>query len=373
MIVPVGAIHGSYSANDATLRLDDYFGSILYENGTAEDAAHHPLTKVMTPEGYVDYATAGKPYCYYRQDHLGSIREVDSYSGNNRTVVQKTQYYPSGTSFQENFGAGEQPYKFTGKELITMHGLNWQDFGARWLDNVRLQFTSVDPLAEKYYSISPYAYCLDSPVRLIDPNGKSVYSIDSEGHIKLVADNKDKNDQLYKLNKNGELIKNKTHLNLNKGILENYGSKVAKTKDGDVSYNTLKFNNEKAADSFFNWTAKNTSVEWSIVTVGNDNTITTTHKPGNEVGGQNELIEALSNGANTAKDKHDHPYEKNQNAPSGFGMYNDPTPPNKGDRGAALQIKTLFPNANVTFQVYDVYTNGTINFNSEKFDDEKPE
>jgi len=156
------------------LRLDDYFGSILYENGTAEDAAHHPITKVLTPEGYVDYATAGKPYCYYRQDHLGSIREVDSYTGNNRTVVQKTQYYPSGTPFAESFGAGEQAYKFTGKEMITMHGLNWQDFGARWLDNARMQWTSMDPLSEKYYSISPYAYCKGNPIRFIDPTGMLV-------------------------------------------------------------------------------------------------------------------------------------------------------------------------------------------------------
>jgi len=85
--------------------------------------------------------------------------------------VQKTQYYPSGTPFAESFGAGEQAYKFTGKEMITMHGLNWQDFGARWLDNARLQFTSVDPLAEKYYSISPYAYCGGNPVNMIDPTG----------------------------------------------------------------------------------------------------------------------------------------------------------------------------------------------------------
>ena len=171
VIVPVGTIHGGYSASDATLRLDDYLGSVLYENGTAEDAAHHPVTKLLTPEGYVDYATPGKPYCYFRKDHLGSIREVDTYQGDNRTVVQKTQYYPSGTPFEESIGAGEQPYKFTGKEMITMHGLNWQDFGARWLDNVRLQFTSVDPLAEKNYSISPYAYCTDNPVIRIDPDG----------------------------------------------------------------------------------------------------------------------------------------------------------------------------------------------------------
>jgi len=157
------------------LRLDDYFGNILYENGTAEDAAHHPITKVLTPEGYVDYATAGKPYCYYRKDHLGSIREVDSYQGP-VTVLQKTQYYPSGTPFAESFGAGEQAYKFTGKEMITMHGLNWQDFGARWLDNARLQFTSVDPLAEKHYDISPYAYCAGNPVNRFDPDGMDWYT-----------------------------------------------------------------------------------------------------------------------------------------------------------------------------------------------------
>jgi len=113
IIVPEGTIHAPYSTSDATLRLDDYLGSVLYENGTAEDAAHHPLTKVRTPEGYVDYATAGKPYCYNRLDHLGSIREVDSYSGNNRTVVQKTQYYPSGTPFADSFGASEQGSRLT--------------------------------------------------------------------------------------------------------------------------------------------------------------------------------------------------------------------------------------------------------------------
>jgi len=177
VIVPVGTIHAPYSTSDATLLLDDYLGSILYEKGTAEDAAHHPLTKVLTPEGYVDYNTPGQPYCYFRKDHLGSIREVDTYLGSDRKVVQKTQYYPSGTPFEENFGAGVQPYKFTGKEMITMHGLNWQDFGARWLDNVRMQFTSVDPLAERNYSISPYAYCSGNPVNRIDPDGRREWPI----------------------------------------------------------------------------------------------------------------------------------------------------------------------------------------------------
>ena len=34
---------------------------------------------------------------------------------------------------------------------------------------------SVDPLCEKYYWISPYAFCLNNPVKYIDPDGKQVF------------------------------------------------------------------------------------------------------------------------------------------------------------------------------------------------------
>jgi len=33
---------------------------------------------------------------------------------------------------------------------------------------------SVDPLCEKYYWISPYAYCLNNPVKFVDPDGRLV-------------------------------------------------------------------------------------------------------------------------------------------------------------------------------------------------------
>jgi RHS repeat-associated protein len=167
--VPVGTIHGDYSTGDATLRLDDYCSNMLYENGTSE--SNHPLTKVLLPEGYVDYQTANQPYCYYKQDHLGSNREVTSYIGQTGTIVQKTQYYPSGTPYQEGIGAGVQPYKFTNKEFVTMHGLNWQDNGARWLDNVRLEWPTPDALCEKKPWMSSYAFCSDNPVNRIDMDG----------------------------------------------------------------------------------------------------------------------------------------------------------------------------------------------------------
>jgi hypothetical protein len=38
-------------------------------------------------------------------------------------------------------------------------------------------FTTPDPLAEKYYSISPYAYCMNNPIRAVDFDGRLVIFI----------------------------------------------------------------------------------------------------------------------------------------------------------------------------------------------------
>ena len=46
-------------------------------------------------------------------------------------------------------------------------------FGARYYDSdLSGLFLSVDPMADKYPSISPYAYCAWNPVKLVDPNGE---------------------------------------------------------------------------------------------------------------------------------------------------------------------------------------------------------
>jgi len=37
------------------------------------------------------------------------------------------------------------------------------------------RWTTMDPLCEKYYSISPYAYCAGNPVNLVDPDGRDWY------------------------------------------------------------------------------------------------------------------------------------------------------------------------------------------------------
>ena len=59
---------------------------------------------------------------------------------------------------------------FTGKEKDVETGYGY--FGARYMDHeLMTMWLSVDPMAYKYPSISPYAYCAWNPVKLLDPNG----------------------------------------------------------------------------------------------------------------------------------------------------------------------------------------------------------
>ena len=110
------------------------------------------------------------PYVFVR-DHLGSVRLVCN--GNTGEVVQSLEYLPSGVIFRSrNFD--RQPYRFTGKELLSAHGLDWYDSGARMQEFHIPRFTTMDPLCEKYYSISPYAYCNNNPVNYVDPDGRKV-------------------------------------------------------------------------------------------------------------------------------------------------------------------------------------------------------
>ncbi len=53
-------------------------------------------------------------------------------------------------------------------------GLDWYDSRARWLDPAVGRTTTMDPKAESYYSISPYAWCANNPVRFVDPDGKII-------------------------------------------------------------------------------------------------------------------------------------------------------------------------------------------------------
>ena len=139
-----------------------YCDNIIYHQGT--------VSQILFDGGYVTLSGSTPTYHYYLQDHLGNNRVVVKQDG---TIEQVNHYYPFGGLFGESTNGDVQRFKYNGKELERMHGLDWYDYGARHLDAALGRWTTVDPMAEKYYHLSPYNYCGGNPVRFIDPNGMS--------------------------------------------------------------------------------------------------------------------------------------------------------------------------------------------------------
>ena len=154
--------------NGATTQTD-YCGNVIYENGAQK--------LLQTEEGYYDFVNGG--YCYYLKDHQGNNRVVINGSG---AVKETNHYYPFGGLFA---GTSVQPFKYNGKEFDGKNGLNWYDYGARHYDATLGRWHVVDPLADKYYKYSPYTYCANSPLLLVDPDGQSFWSILIKGGRKV--------------------------------------------------------------------------------------------------------------------------------------------------------------------------------------------
>ncbi|MDR2408008.1 MAG: RHS repeat-associated core domain-containing protein, partial [Bacteroidales bacterium] len=87
-------------------------------------------------------------------------------------IKAQYNYYPFGKQWEDpNLMANTNRYTFSGKEKQTVRDLGFLDFGARMLETEIGRWFVIDPLAEKYYSVSPYVYCGNNPVNRIDPNG----------------------------------------------------------------------------------------------------------------------------------------------------------------------------------------------------------
>ena len=158
----------SYAADGTKLRTvhtisgtttqKDYCANVVYENGIQK--------MLLIEEGYVDLSVTSPAYYYYLKDHQGNNRVVIDKDG---AVKENNHYYPFGGLFAST---SVQPYKYNGKELDTKKGLNWYDYGARHYDAALGRWLVVDPLAEKMYNWSPYAYCFNNPIKFVDEDGE---------------------------------------------------------------------------------------------------------------------------------------------------------------------------------------------------------
>ena len=154
-----------------TLMTRDYCGNYIYKNGCLE--------RVMTENGYIQ---GGELY-FYIKDYQGNIRVV---LNQNNQPIELNSYYPYGALMATTTTEGTQPYKYSAKELDRENGLDLYDSQARHYDPIISRTTTMDPLAEKYDSLSPYTWCAGNPLRYIDFDGRDNYQVDSLGYISLI-------------------------------------------------------------------------------------------------------------------------------------------------------------------------------------------
>ena len=143
-----------------------YIGSLIYSNSNLESTDFS--------QGRIALSGNTQTIHYHHKDHLGSVRAITNGSG---TVIEQNDYYPFGGrhTFGQNYTqTSTNRYKFNGKEEQTMGGLNLLDYGARMYDTKTARWLVQDPLAEKYYSVSAYNYCVNNPVMFVDPDGRFV-------------------------------------------------------------------------------------------------------------------------------------------------------------------------------------------------------
>jgi RHS repeat-associated protein len=153
----------------------EYCGNHILENGK--------LKQSLFDGGYITYSDGEPEFHFYVRDHQGNNRLVMSEDG---VVEQVNDYTPFGVQMKNSFTAtSSQRYKYNGKELDRMFGLDLYDYGARFYDARIARWQNIDPLCEKYYSISPYVYCANNPIRFIDYKGKFATEAEAKEYADL--------------------------------------------------------------------------------------------------------------------------------------------------------------------------------------------
>jgi RHS repeat-associated protein len=166
----VNQITSSYEAkSDSLLQMlergwdcsDIEAGNVSIENSELNGIAEILESSADEPEGDM---------YFYHSDHLGSSSWITDASG---SVNQHLQYLPFGEDYiYQRSSSWDVPYTFSGKEKDAETGYSY--FGARYYDSDLSVWLSVDPLADKYPSMSPFMYVAGNPVMLVDPDGREI-------------------------------------------------------------------------------------------------------------------------------------------------------------------------------------------------------
>ena len=233
----------SYLADGTKVRAVDGDGAGLEYRGALTyrrtPDGHLRLESAATPGGRIvalagpDGGIAGYRVLHHITDHLGSVRAVvDAASGQ---VLETADYLPFGQRWKASAAAGYTPstdndnrWRFSGKEEQSFLGtdpvtgtpnISFIDYGARMYDPALGRWLATDPMAGRRYNISPYVFCGNNPVNLVDPDGMDWYTINSSGETKLRLKTEDQFDQLFAVSPDGEMMSDRFLKVNNKKVL----------------------------------------------------------------------------------------------------------------------------------------------------------
>jgi len=82
-----------------------------------------------------------------------------------------------------------ETFTFSAKERDSETGFSY--FGSRYYSSDLSIWLSVDPRSDKYPSLSPYVYCANNPIKLVDPNGQWVPGLDENNNIVVTQEEGD--------------------------------------------------------------------------------------------------------------------------------------------------------------------------------------
>lgn len=159
-----------------------YIGGFVYQK---VNSGTNSLQMFFTPEGYVKKSSTGIfSHVFQFKDHLGNVRLSYTDANNDEVItaaeiIEEFNYYPFGMQhkgYNNNLNTigndNAQKYRYNGKEFQDELSLDLYDYGARNYDPVLGKWLSMDPLAEKLPFTSPFTYCLNNPIIMVDPDGQ---------------------------------------------------------------------------------------------------------------------------------------------------------------------------------------------------------
>jgi RHS repeat-associated protein len=328
----------------------EYLGSLVYQRNSSDEIT---LESAAFGGGRILVSDTGTGYSYtpnyFLTDHLGSVRATVNQNG---VRTSMNNYYPYGLMWS-NSGAqiSGNRYLYNGKELQSV-GMPAEayvlDYGWRMGDSRLGRWPTQDRKLEKYYSISPYVFTLNNPIKNVDPNGLDVWEFDETGKIvNHIKD--DTQDAFYRVNQvDGEWQRS------GDGLVFDYGT-VTDTKTTDITIEggetkTLTMFAIEGGDNatkLFEFMAKpetTPNVEWEHVKTPSDqNIVGTMHTEGSSA------VQGYLNrqGVTIKEAIHNHP--------------RGTTTPSPADIRSGETIRDKSPNA--TFTIY-VHPNQYYNYNN---------